>query len=411
MRDTTLRFTTILLAAALAAPSAASAAAPLGQSTVIVTLKDRADLSALRGLPRTERRRAIVEALQRRALLGQVALRALLAVRRIQGQVSQVTPLWVANALSVTATPAVIQELAARAEVLSVTPDGIAVVPLGVPAGPPRWNVTATGAPELWSLGYTGQGVVVASLDSGVDLTHPDLAGRWRGGTNSWFDPYGQRAAPADLSGHGTWTLGVLVGGDASGSTIGVAPDARFIAARVFDDAGRSTASAIHLAFQWVLDPDGDPATADAPDLVNNSWAFGSPGCNLEFQRDLQALVAAGIVPVFAAGNYGPSGNSSVSPANYPEAFSVGAVSSSNAIYSSSGRGPSACGGATFPSVVAPGVAITTADRLVKPHKQRALADALDAFVVEIDDDHIVSWTSPDAFAKATVQLVQHVLG
>jgi 3-oxoadipate enol-lactonase len=54
---------------------------------------------------------------------------------------------------------------------------------------------------------------------------------------------------------------------------------------------------------------------------------------------------------------------------------------------------------------------ITTRDRLVKPRKQRALADALDAFVVELDDDHIASWTSSEAFAKATLQLVQHVLG
>jgi pimeloyl-ACP methyl ester carboxylesterase len=54
---------------------------------------------------------------------------------------------------------------------------------------------------------------------------------------------------------------------------------------------------------------------------------------------------------------------------------------------------------------------ITTRDRLVKPYKQRQLADALQAYVVEVPDDHIVSWTSPDAFAKATVQLVQHVTG
>lgn len=54
---------------------------------------------------------------------------------------------------------------------------------------------------------------------------------------------------------------------------------------------------------------------------------------------------------------------------------------------------------------------VTTRDRLVKPRKQRALADALDAFVVEVPDDHLLSWTSPDAFAKATLQLIQHVVG
>jgi hypothetical protein len=54
---------------------------------------------------------------------------------------------------------------------------------------------------------------------------------------------------------------------------------------------------------------------------------------------------------------------------------------------------------------------ITTRDRLVKPRKQRALADALHAFVVEVPDDHLLSLTSPDAFAKATMQLLEFVAG
>ena len=167
--------------------------------------------------------------------------------------------------------------------------------------------------------------MVVANLDSGVDATHPDLAGRWRGGTDSWFDPYGEHpATPTDLTGHGTATMGIMVGGDAGGTSVGMAPGATWIAARIFNDSGMATATAIHAALQWVLDPDGNPATADAPQVVNNSWAYGSPGCNLEFQPDLQALRAAGIVPVFAAGNYGPGASTSVSPANYPEALAVG---------------------------------------------------------------------------------------
>ena len=140
-----------------------------------------------------------------------------------------------------------------------------------------------------------------------MDVNHPDLAGRWRGGPNSLVRPL--RPAPhdpTDVSGHGTATMGVMVGGDAGGTSIGMAPGATWIAAKIFNDAGSATATAIHSAMQWVLDPDGDPATADAPQVVNNSWAYGTPGCNLAFQPDLQALRAAEIVPVFAAGNYGP---------------------------------------------------------------------------------------------------------
>ena len=146
-------------------------------------------------------------------------------------------------------------------------------------------------------------------------------------GPNSWFDPYGQHpTTPLDLTGHGTATMGVMVGGDAGGTSIGMAPGATWIAARIFNDSGSGTATAIHAALQWVLDPDGNPATDDAPDVLNNSWAYGSLGCNLAFQLDLQALRATGILPVFAAGNFGPGTSTSVSPANYPESLAVGAV-------------------------------------------------------------------------------------
>jgi hypothetical protein len=168
------------------------------------------------------------------------------------------------------------------------------------------------------------------------------------------------------MSGHGTATLGVALGGETGGTSIGVAPGASWIAARVFNDAGVASATAVHQAFQWALDPDGDPTTDDAPSVVNGSWSIGTgPGCDLTFQPDLQALRTAGILPVFAAGNFGPGASTSVSPANYPEALSVGAVDGVGTPFTASGRGPSTCGGRTraYPDLVAPGVGIRTSDR------------------------------------------------
>ncbi len=281
----------------------------------------------------------------------------MLRIRKAQGKVTATTPFWVLNGISVTATADVIQELAAFPGVESVTSDDVPIVPT---AAVPEPNLSAVAAPALWGNGSAGQGVVVATLDSGVDISHPDLAGRWRGGTNSWFDPYGQHpGSPVDLTGHGTGTMGVIVGGDAGGTSIGMAPGASWIAARIFNDQGGATATAIHAAFQWLLDPDGNPNTDDAPNVVNNSWSYGYGGtCNLAFQPDVQALRAAGIVPVFAAGNFGPGGSTSVSPANYPESLAVGAVNNADQIYSASSRGPSACGQAStpYPELVAPGV-------------------------------------------------------
>ena len=74
------------------------------------------------------------------------------------------------------------------------------------------------------------------------------------------FDPYNQHPdAPIDLDGHGTHVLGVMLAGDASGEQLGVTPDAKWIAARIHNDSGQGSTSAIHRIFQWVLDPDNDP--------------------------------------------------------------------------------------------------------------------------------------------------------
>ena len=380
-------------------------AAPAGMRTVIVTMRGQADLRPVPGVGRAARQAGIIRSLQGHAATSQRQLVARLRVLGARGLVARHTDLWIINGVSVTATPAVIAELARRADVLSVTPDEVPIVPAGPAAAgtsateapassaPTEPSIELGNAPAMWSLGFTGQGVVVANLDSGVDASHPDLAARWRGGSNSWFDPYGQHpSTPTDLSGHGTATMGVIVGGDAGGTSIGMAPGATWIAARIFNDSGTATATAIHSAFQWVLDPDGNPATADAPQVVNNSWAYGTPGCNLAFQPDLQALRAAEIIPVFAAGNFGPGTATSVSPANYPEALAVGATSNADVVSSMSGRGPSACGEAStiYPELVAPGVSIHSADlyglyqttsgtSLAAPHVAGALALLLSA--------------------------------
>jgi len=197
-----------------------------------------------------------------------------------------------------------------------------------------------------------------------VDVNHPDLADCWRGGVNSWFDPNGEHSTPYDRNGHGTHIMGIMVGGSYEGTAIGVAPDAVWIAVKIFDDSGFASYSAVHRGFQWLLDPDGNPQTDDAPDVVNNSWGFDQnpDQCITEFQEDIEILKTAGIAVVFSAGNRGPSGYTSISPANYPESFAAGAVDASDTIDFSSSRGPSSCDGSIYPELAAPGVNIKTAD-------------------------------------------------
>lgn len=336
---------------------------PEAEVAVIARLPGRLDLGVFTGMEdRSTRRSRVVRALREKAQRAQGPVIALLA----GSGATAIRPLWIDNSIAFSARADVVRALARRANVASIGLDATLEAPEATSgtSASPEWNLAAIQAPALWTPGQAGSGVVVATLDTGVDRFHPDLATRWRGGSNSWFDPYGGSALPRDPFGHGTQVMGILVGGDAGGTAIGVAPLAQWIAAKIFDDSGLATLSGIHAAFQWVLDPDGDPATDDAPDVVNASWGLPNTvnRCNTEFAADIAALRAAEISVVFAGGNAGPADATSVSPANDPGSLAVGATNESSVLADLSSRGPSACGGLLYPAVVAPGVNVRTAD-------------------------------------------------
>jgi subtilisin family serine protease len=346
------------------------------QIKVVAYLADEEKAANIKGKDKADTQKNLIKALKKKADDTQAALKGALIKSVIAGKTKDVTPLWIRNAVAFTATPDVISQIAKLPEVGTIVletttqaPAKAAVVPMVATAV--EANISLVNAPAMWSLGYSGQGVVVANMDTGVDYTHPELSGSYRGGTNSWYDPYNQHATPYDPNGHGTQSMGIIVGG--SVKQIGMAPQAKWIAVKIFNDSGTATSTAIHQGFQWLLNPNGDPNNPGGlPNVVNNSWAMGTPGCNLEFQSDLQALLAVGITPVFASGNYGPNANTSVSPANLPEAFSVGAVNNSKLIYAYSSRGPTTCGSTAsriYPNVVAPGVTVNTSD-LFKTYKK-----------------------------------------
>jgi uncharacterized repeat protein (TIGR01451 family) len=223
-----------------------------------------------------------------------------------------------------------------------------------------EWNIARVHADRVWSaLGIDGRGVVVANIDSGVDSQHPALARRYRGynpkglpqHAGNWIDTTNEGYRyPGDAHGHGTHTMGTMVGEGG----IGVAPGAQWIAVRAFDNQGRALDSWIHAAFQWILAPAGDPALA--PDVVNNSWGTDD-GAMLNFWDDLEAVRAAGIVPVVSAGNMGPQRGTVSAPASYPAALAVGALDDTDMVTAFSSRGPSPFG-EVKPEVVAPGAGV-----------------------------------------------------
>lgn len=363
--------------------------------SVIVRLRDQAELPVSPPASRLQRAGAVVQALQRKAQISQPAILAFIRSLQNTGQVHTSRSFWIFNGFEENGTRKAIEALAARPEVARITWNATIQAPeFDLAAASVEANLTLVGVEALWAAGYRGSGIVIASMDTGVYLNHPDLVNSWRGGRNSWFDPNGEHPEdPFDSNGHGTWTMGLMVGGEAGGSAIGIAPQAKWIAVKIFDDSGSATVADIHAGYQWLLDPDGVPATADAPHVVNNSWTFSGSGCNLEFEDDLKALRAAGILPIFAAGNSGPWSGTSRSPANNPSAFAVGASDNSDGLFFYSARGPSSCsnGFLVYPQLVAPGVNIRTADlyglyrtatgtSLAAPHVSGGLALLLQAF-------------------------------
>jgi bacillopeptidase F len=328
---------------------------------VIVEMADKIDIASIKTRG-SQGRAELVRSLKSKAGATQKPVTALLASNGITNP----KQLWMVNSLAVRAPVQLVPELAALQGVAAVRLDQQITLDAGTPGSPAaaEWNVASVNADVLWSLGIIGEGVVVGSMDTGVDALHPNLAPRWRGGNNSWFDPHGEHDAPYDGNGHGTQTTSLIVGGDAGGSNIGMAPGAQWIAAKIFDDTGNSTYSAIHAAFQWMLDPDDDPNTDDAAHVVNNSWNILSTlnQCDTEFQSDIQTLRAVGIGVVFSAGNSGQASNTSLSPANNAGSLAVGAVDEYLSAGYFSSRGPSACDGGLYPHVSAPGVNIRTAD-------------------------------------------------
>jgi len=361
--------------------SALQPSAPSEEVSVIITLSDHADLSLIKEEKDKHLKRSrIIQELKDKADRTHGPLKAFLEGRGSK----RIVPLWIINGIAATVPAWMISELADFPGVDGVDLDFVIEAPpvTLAAAAPPEWNISAINAPDLWNIGFAGSGTVVANTDTGVDIFHPDLNSKWRGGTNSWFNPYSDPAnagqcaipnncfpcelsssTPCDINGHGTGTMGIMVGGSAGGTAIGVAPDAKWIAVKVLNDAGRGPSSIILLGFQWML----DLPPAEAPDVVNNSWGFDPGVCNTTFQNSINTMKTAGIAVVFAAGNSGPSPATSVSPGNNEGAFAVGATDIDNTIASFSSRGPSplvaGCGnGSIFPHVVAPGVNVRTSD-------------------------------------------------
>ncbi len=409
------RFVALLLGAALSLLARSSAAAtgsdkvdpwvleqlrlaPAGESEFLIVLAEQADLAgAARRATKVAKGRYVFEQLRATAARTQAPLLDELARAGVVHR-----PYWIANFVWARGDAGLVATLAARADVARIAANprvagermeiadsaagpAVALAPLAPETI--EWNINLVNAPAVWALGFTGQGAVVAGQDTGYQWSHPALQGKYRGWNGAtaehnfdWHDaihennpntPAGNpcgfnSAVPCDDYGHGTHTMGTMVGADGA-NEIGMAPGARWIACRNMEE-GWGTPATYSECYQWFLAPtdldDLNPDPALAPDVINNSWGCPtSEGCT-----DPNVLLtvvnnvrAAGIVTVHSAGNDGFDCSTINTPAAiYDASFTVGATTSTDAIASLSSRGPVTVDGSNRmkPDVAAPGIGV-----------------------------------------------------
>ena len=421
-----------------------------GPVSLLVVLREQVEPSAalaranLRSANRQERAGFLYRELSATAQRTQASLRAWLEEQRVPYRA-----FYLVNMIEVQGDATLVDALRRRPEVARLVANptidqGLHTLPQAprftivgasaaqaTPARP--YGLDFTHAPDVWALGYRGQGIVVASQDTGVEWDHPALKAAYRGVVTStttttithpynWYDAWGVDGRPArcvndaqvpcDDDGHGTHTVGTMLG-DAtviSDTVLGMAPAAEWIGCRNMKN-GVGTPASYTACFEFFLAPypqGGNPMTDGRPELaphiINNSWGCPpSEGCDANALRQIVETVrAAGLMVVASAGNNGPSCATVRDPiAIYDATFSVGAHNSIGTIASFSSRGAVAIdsSGRRKPDISAPGVAVRSTwvnqgfntiqgTSMASPHVAGAVAllwSAVPALIGEID--------------------------
>lgn len=216
--------------------------------------------------------------------------------------------------------------------------------------GGSRWALERIGATELWAAGFRGQGVKIGHLDTGIDASHPALAGKIAAFAVVDSEGNPSPANPRDTDTHGTHTAGLLVGNE-----VGVAPEARVVSALVLPGGGGTLAQIIG-GMEWAIEQGVQVLSLSL--AVQGEWP--------EFASIVERVRALGIVGVYAIGNFGPGAESTASPGNLPDALGVGATDQNDQVAAFSSRGPVLWDYPYYrtlnkPDLVAPGVGIVSA--------------------------------------------------
>ena len=334
-------------------------------------------------------RKAVIAQLSQTAIESQNGILDWLEEEKESGNVKNYEGFYIINAIHLKAKANLIEKLASYPKVDKIDINQKIQAENPVDKQPSKvesdrdeieWNLKNIGADLAWNQGIRGQGVTVGIMDSAVDANHPALKRKFKGydqssdGVNfndsNYFDAI---QGKQDTSGvldmaHGSHCTGIVLGSELNSNgeefnRIGVAPDAQWINARIFDSNYKNVEQSSFIkAAEWMLAPGNDPSKA--PQIINNSWGGSQYLTDTWFKSTVDRWRQAHILPVFAAGNQMPGeslpGESSiVIPASYPESFAVGAVDIMGNLASFSKRGPSLFDTSLIkPEISAPGVKV-----------------------------------------------------
>ena len=361
------------------------------QHRIFILLDQQIDFISLkasfnqRNVSLEDRGKIVVQSLQQQAANSQSDL--LDYLKNTDGVVEGTTrSFWISNAIFTEVNTETLKALTRRVDVLLIEAEKPVVAlayermmgPFLQPEGTEP-GLKAINAPAMWELGYTGYGLTALIMDTGTSPHHPALRNNYLGIYKPLDQVWtGTGDEPFDCDDHGTHVAGTVLGLDRlNNDTIGVAFNGLWTAAPPIGCGFQNTNLGVIETYEWSLNPDGDSNTSDdIPAVINNSWGFGQPSngdeCNSIFSSTFEALEAAGIANVFAAGNDGPNEQTLLAPQNINinlvNCFTVAALQGNNpqlpaANFSS--RGPSICGGEASllikPEVSAPGVSVRSA--------------------------------------------------
>lgn len=327
-----------------------------GSTSFWVDFKSDVDLSKASQLGWSERGWFVYETLKKAADASQKQ-----AISVLEGSAVKYKSYWIKNTILVESAGinvlntltslSDVEAIRARKTFILYEPDtSAAVTDYGLNAIEP--NLTHVNADDAWAAGFVGTGLVVANIDTGVRYSHQALVGQYRGNNGdgtfdhnyNWFNPdSASDVVPRDGHGHGTHTMGTIVGDDGVSNQIGIAPGAEWMACAGCPDGG-CTDSALLGCGEFIAAPTNLAGLLPNPDMrpnvVNNSWGDCGTAYDPWYADVIDGWQAAGIYPVFSNGNasncgYGepPGLNTVGNPARSGNVTGVGSSGEQNGLY------------------------------------------------------------------------------